>query len=168
MATSLRFAFLFLPGILAGLLSCKREPSCPLPSPFVQVRFTAPTSQPLTELTILDSQSPNYPIQRNFILARDRQEIVLLPLNLNARQTRYTFSLRNRVDTLVVNYELSTAYAGRECGYYLVARRPTGRPMAQSTVGVVETVAQGEPAFADTTYGRFFPDGIQLKIRIRL
>ena len=168
MSKTLKLTVFILPGILTGLLSCLKDPCPPLFEPLIQVRFTAPTSQSLTELTILDLQSPTYRIRRDFVLARDRQEIIYLPVNLNTRQTRCTFKLANRVDTLVVNYDFSTRYAGRRCGYFLSPQRPTGRPMAQSTVGVVETVAQGEPTFADTTYGRFSPDGTQLKIRIRL
>ena len=170
MTTSLRLAFLLLLGSLTGLLSCQKDhaPCPPLFDNLIQVRFTTPTSQSLTELTILDLQSPTYRIRRDFVLARDRQEIVYLPLNINALQTRYTFRLRNRVDTLVVNYDLSTAYAGRECGYFLSPRRPTGRPLARSTVGAVEAAVQTEPTFADTTYGRFSQEFVQLKIRIRL
>ena len=171
MTTSLRLAFLLLLGSLTGLLSCQKDhaPCPPLFDNLIQVRFTAPTSQSLTELTILDLQSPTYRIRRDFVLARDRQEIVYLPVDLNARQTRCTFRLANRVDTLVVNYDFSTRYAGRKCGYFLTPRRPTGRPLAQSTVGAVETAVQVERAFSDTaTYGRFSQEFVQLKVRIRL
>ena len=169
MAASLKSTLFLLLGTLTGLLSCRKDPCPPLFDPLIQVRFTAPISQSLTELTILDLQSPTYRIRRDFVLARDRQEIVYLPVDLNARQTRFTFRLANRVDTLVVNYDFSQFYAGRECGYYLGTRRPTGRPLARSTVGVVEAVAQGEPTFADTaTYGRFSQESVQLKIRVRL
>jgi len=156
-------------GLRWALSACKGAP-CLQADPVIQVRVTSPTSQTLTNLTVLDLVSATYTVRHRYTLEQDRQALFLLPLNLNARQTRYTFILNGRTDTLTIKYALKLSYDGQECGYMVDIAQPTERPMAESTIGTVQTALPTEPAFADTLYGSF-DAGYQktvAKIRLRL
>ncbi|ARK10529.1 hypothetical protein A6C57_09440 [Fibrella sp. ES10-3-2-2] len=154
---------------LWALIACKGSP-CLQADPVIQVRVTSPTSQTLTNLTIIDLVSSAYTIKRRYTLEQDRQALFVLPLNLNARQTRYTFTLNGKSDTLTINYALKLTYGDQECGYTVDIDQPNGLPIAESTIGTVQTALPTEPAFADTLYGAI-DAGYQktvAKIRLRL
>ena len=154
--------------LLIGLLSCKKDPCVPN-NMTAQVRFTAPKTQTLTDLTLLDEPETTYTLKARNDITRYGEAYVIVPLNLNSNQTRLTYQIRNQVDTLILTYDFTTLYLGIECGYGTIIQRRAGQPLARSTAGKAQAMLARErtPA-ADTIYGSYGGDYSQLQIRISL
>lgn len=153
--------------LLIGLFSCKKDPCTPY-SLTAQVRFTAPKTQTLTNLTLLDEPGTSYTLEVRNNLARYGEAYVVVPLNLNAHQTRLVYQLRNQPDTLILAYDFTTLYRGAECGYEAALQRRMGQPLARSTAGKAQAILNRERTRTDTIYGPYGGSYSQVNVHVSL
>lgn len=153
--------------VVVGLLSittgCKQQ--CLEQQASVAVDITASRDRVVSDWAVLDRTTLTT-IQTVGSLSREGQLSVLLPLNLNATQTRYALQIDGRPDTLTVRYGTSVRFLSQRCGYVVDLIRPARGPVASRQLGVVDSVFySGELARHPP---RFFPVESAMLIKLKL
>ena len=138
-------SFVLTVSLIYLLLGCRKNCG-PFDEPVLNLTIRATIPFRLTDVYGLGSIAKPATISQLYSTTATREQAnLILPINLNANQSRYVLVTNSRRDTVTINYKRAFTYQDADCGYTVTIQPPPG---------LFKDTAPIDPALASATSGK--------------